>query len=118
MEQAEEMCDQIMLVNKGCKILDGTVEDVKQRYKENRFHIGLDKLPPVLMSNAFDITDTENGHGLIVKIKEGYCTNDVLEHFIKQNSSIKEFHEILPSLNDIFIKLVEGSSARQFQTVA
>ena len=71
------------------------------------------------MSNAFDITDRENNHGLIVKIKEGYSTNDVLQHFIQQEAGIKEFHEILPSLNDIFIKLVEGTSVtRQFQTVA
>lgn len=119
MEQVEEICDQIILVNKGSKILDGTVNQVKQQFKENLFHIGLDKLPPVLMSNAFDIEDTENGHGLIVKIKEGYGTNDVLQHFIQQQSGVKEFHEILPSLNDIFIKLVEGTSdvTRQFQTV-
>jgi len=118
MDQAEEMCDKIILVNKGQKILDGTVDDVKQRFKENLFHIGLDALPPVLMSNAFDITATENNHGLIVKIKEGYGTNDVLQHFIQQQASVKEFHEILPSLNNIFIKLVEGTSVtRQFQTV-
>jgi ABC-2 type transport system ATP-binding protein len=119
MEQVEEICDQIILVNKGSKILDGTVNEVKQQFKENLFHIGLDKLPPVLMSNAFDIKNTENGHGLIVKIKDGYSTNDVLQHFIQQQSGVKEFHEILPSLNDIFIKLVEGTTAvtRQFQTV-
>jgi len=118
MEQAEEMCDHIMLVNKGTKILDGTVSDVKQQFKENLFHIGMDALPPVLMSNAFEIKERENNHGLVVKIKQGYNTNDVLEHFIRQSSGIREFHEILPSLNDIFIKLVESTEAtRQFQAV-
>ena len=118
MDQAEEMCDKIILVNKGQKILDGTVNDVKQQFKENLFHIGLEQLPPVLMSNAFEITATENNHGLVVKIKDGYSTNDVLQHFIQQQVSVKEFHEILPSLNNIFIKLVEGTSVtRQFQTV-
>ncbi|GAC1426578.1 MAG: ABC transporter ATP-binding protein [Chitinophagaceae bacterium] len=117
MEQVEEICDQIVLVNKGCKILDGTVNDVKQQFKENLFHIGLNSLPADASNNAFDITRRED-NGLVVKIKEGYTTNDVLQHFIQLQAGIKEFHEILPSLNDIFIKLVEGTAVtRQFQTV-
>jgi len=118
MEQVEEICDQIVLVNKGRKILDGTVYDIKQQFKENLFHVGLNSSPTITSSNAFDITDRED-NGLVVKIKQGYATNDVLQHFIQQQVGIKEFHEILPSLNDIFIKLVEGTAVtRQFQTVA
>ncbi|HMC83903.1 MAG TPA: ATP-binding cassette domain-containing protein, partial [Chitinophagaceae bacterium] len=117
MEQVEEICDQIILVNKGRKILDGTVNAVKQQHKENLFHIGLNSSPPITISDAFDITDRED-NGLVVKIKDGYNTNDVLQHFIQQQIGIKEFHEILPSINDIFIKLVEGTAVtRQFQTV-
>jgi ABC-2 type transport system ATP-binding protein len=53
-----------------------------------------------------------------VKIREGYRSNDVLEYFIRQGRCITGFSEILPSLNDIFIKLVEGTPlARQFQPV-
>lgn len=118
MEQVEEICDQIILVNKGKKILDGTVNDIKQQFKENLFHVGLNSAPTVSSSPAFDITDRED-NGLVVKIKEGFNTNDVLQHFIQQQVGIKEFHEILPSINDIFIKLVEGTAVtRQFQTVA
>jgi ABC-2 type transport system ATP-binding protein len=118
MEQVEEICDQIILVNKGAKILDGTVYNVQQQFKENLFHIGLNSSPPVASSHAFDITSRED-NGLVVKIKEGYTTNDVLQHFIQQQVGVKEFHEILPSLNNIFIKLVEGTAVtRQFQTVA
>ncbi|MEP6746279.1 MAG: ATP-binding cassette domain-containing protein [Bacteroidota bacterium] len=118
MEQVEEICDQIILVNKGRKILDGTVYDVRQQFKENLFHIGLNSSPPVSSSAAFDITDREE-NGLVVKIKDGFSTNDVLQHFIQQQVGVKEFHEILPSLNNIFIKLVEGTAVtRQFQTVA
>ena len=117
MEQVEEICDKIILVNKGQKILDGTVADIKQQFKENLFHVGLSSSPPVTSSPAFDVTARED-NGLVVKIKDGYKTNDVLQHFIQQETGIKEFHEILPSLNDIFIKLVEGSAVtRQFQTV-
>src|ERR1700733_7678122 len=42
MEQVEEICDHIILVNKGQKILDGTVGEVKQQFKENLFSVGLD----------------------------------------------------------------------------
>ena len=40
MEQVEEICDHIVLVNKGKKILDGTVKQVKQEFKENLFRVG------------------------------------------------------------------------------
>jgi ABC-2 type transport system ATP-binding protein len=117
MEQVEEICDQIILVNKGQKILDGTVGDIKQQFKENLFHIGLNSQPAATVSDVFEITDRED-NGLIVKIKQGFSTNDVLQYFIQQQAGIKEFHEILPSVNDIFIKLVEDTaSARQFQAV-
>jgi ABC-2 type transport system ATP-binding protein len=117
MEQVEEICDQIILVNKGKKVLDGTVHQVRQQYKENLFHIGLHHAPHQLSSNGFEILEKEQD-GLVVKIKDGHTTNDLLQHFINQGVSIKEFHEILPSLNEIFIKLVEGTPAtRQFQPI-
>ena len=117
MEQVEEICDQIILVNKGQKILDGTVSGIRQQFKENLFHIGLNGAPPVIDSDAFDIIDREDD-GLVVKIREGFCTNDVLQHFIQQQAGIREFHEILPTINDIFIKLVEDTAVtRQFQAV-
>jgi ABC-2 type transport system ATP-binding protein len=57
-------------------------------------------------------------HSLIVKIHEGYSPNDVLRYYLQQGISINSFHEILPSLNEIFIQLVEGTpAARQFQTL-
>jgi ABC-2 type transport system ATP-binding protein len=118
MEQVEEICDQIMLVNKGRKILDGTVDGIKQQFKENLFHLGLDSAPALINSPAFEVTGRED-NGLVVKIKEGFSANQVLQYFIEQQVGIKEFHEILPSINDIFIKLVEATAVtRQFQEIA
>ena len=55
---------------------------------------------------------------IIVKINENYKPNDLLTHFINQQVNIQAFNEILPSLNDIFIKLVEGTpAARKFEKV-
>ena len=45
MEQVEEICDQIVLVNKGKKLLDGTVKEVKQTFKKHLFHIGFEAMP-------------------------------------------------------------------------
>jgi ABC-2 type transport system ATP-binding protein len=117
MEQVEEICDHIILVNKGKKILDGGVNQVKQQFKENLFRIGFEEEAPALSSNAFDIIVKED-HSLVVKINDGYRSNDVLKHFIQHNVPITAFNEMLPSLNEIFIKLVEGTAhSRQFQSV-
>ena len=117
MEQVEEICDHIILVNKGKKILDGGVNQVKQQHKENLFRIGFEEEPSSISSNAFEII-TKEDHSLIVKIHDGYTANDVLKYFIQQDASIKAFNEMLPSLNEIFIKLVEGTAhSRQFQAV-
>jgi ABC-2 type transport system ATP-binding protein len=117
MEQVEEICNNIVLVNKGQKILDGTVQNVKQDFKENLFSIQLENAPAAISSNAFDIV-TVNKQELIVKINEGFKANDVLGYFMNNGSNIVSFKELLPSLNDIFIKLVEGTpTARQFQAM-
>ncbi len=118
MEQVEEICDKIILVNKGKKILDGAVYDVKQQHKENLFSIGFEQLPAHAFDTpAFSVAGTKK-QSLIVKIHEGYTPNHVLTYFIQGGASIVSFQEILPSLNDIFIKLVEGTPlTRQFQPV-
>ena len=55
---------------------------------------------------------------LIVKIQPDHTPNDVLREFLDQGVAITAFSEQLPSLNEIFIKLVEGSPAtRQFQNI-
>jgi ABC-2 type transport system ATP-binding protein len=55
---------------------------------------------------------------LLVKINEGHKPTDVLQHFLQQGAAIVSFNELLPSINEIFINLVEGTpTARQFQEV-
>jgi ABC-2 type transport system ATP-binding protein len=107
MEQVEEICDKIVLVNKGQKILDGKVSEIKQDFKQNLYSLAATQLPGNIDSPA-----------LTVRINEGYKPNDVLSYFMNQGAGIISFHEILPSLNEIFIRLVEGTpTARQFQKV-
>jgi ABC-2 type transport system ATP-binding protein len=118
MEQVEEICDHIALVNKGQKILDGTVKDIKQQFKQNLFRIGFDRLPANNYNQSFEIVKENADDSLIVKIHDGYSPNDVLRYYLQDNTAITSFNEILPSLNDIFIQLVEGTPAsRQFQPI-
>jgi ABC-2 type transport system ATP-binding protein len=118
MEQVEEICDHIVLVNLGEKILDGTVGDIKQQFKENKFSIKLHGITEPSSGQSFEILD-QKANAFTVKIHDGFNSNDVLQHFIQQGIIVESFNEILPSLNDIFIGLVEGSKSvtRAFQPV-
>src|SRR6185436_1667505 len=118
MEQVEEICDHIILVNKGQKILDGSVKGVKNQFKENLFSIGFEEKPADLNGNPpFEMVGIKD-NAFVVKIKDGFKPNDVLNYFLQQNARIISFNEMLPSLSDIFIKLVEGTPlARQFQSI-
>jgi ABC-2 type transport system ATP-binding protein len=123
MEQVEEICDHIILMNKGEKILDGSVSGVKQQFKENLFAVGVEGVASPTdnswkpESAAFEVVGQRDGQW-VVGIREGYRPNDVLRYFIDQGKGITAFTEILPSLNDIFIRLVEGTPlARQFQPI-
>jgi ABC-2 type transport system ATP-binding protein len=117
MEQVEEICDHIVLMNKGQKILDGSVKQVKQDCKENHFRIGFEQLPEKTDTISFEIVKQEDA-SLVVKIKEGFKPADVLQNFLQQHASIISFNEILPSLNEIFIKKVEDTKVtREFESV-
>jgi ABC-2 type transport system ATP-binding protein len=119
MEQVEEICDHIVLVNKGKKILDGTVPAVKQEFKEHLFRISFENkvLPEHLAIHLFEVK-SKNDHEVVIKRDPGYTNNDILNYFVNRGLQINSFNEILPSLNDIFIRLVEGTpKARQFQQV-
>ncbi len=118
MEQVEEICDHIVLVNRGQKILDGTVGQVKQDFKEDLYKI-------VLAENSVSLEDNEvfsikgsRGNSIIVQKKEGRNNNEMLQYLLSKGILIESFNEILPSLNEIFIRQVEGTPlARRFQEI-
>jgi ABC-2 type transport system ATP-binding protein len=119
MEQVEEICDHIILVNKGKKILDGTVQKVKHDFKENLYkvHFANKLMPEHLAIHLFQVIKSTEQE-LILRRDPAYSNNDIIQYFINKGLSIDSFNEILPSLNDIFIKLVEGTpNTRQFQPV-
>ena len=106
MEQVEEICDHIVLVNLGKKILDGSVAGIKQQFKENNFSIEI-KAGSSLSSNAIFTIINEAASKYLIKINEGYTVNNVLQHIIEQKIELIGFNEVLPSLNEIFINLTK-----------
>src|ERR1035438_7182678 len=70
MEQVEEICDHIILVNKGKKILDGSVGEVKQQFKENLYSIGLEQIPASSSSHYFEVIGKKE-NSLVIKINNG-----------------------------------------------
>ena len=120
MEQVEEICDHIVLMNRGSKILDGTVKQIKHDYKEDLFRIEFNDniLPEHTAIHLFHVV-SKLDKVLTLKRNEGFTNNDILQYFINKGLSIHSFNEILPSLNDIFIRLVETApKARQFERAA
>ncbi|NBV11210.1 MAG: DUF4162 domain-containing protein [Chitinophagia bacterium] len=121
MEQVEEICDHIVLVNLGKKILDGTVSEIKQQFKEYIFAIETSH-PELIKDNAlFSIIERadKNPNKILVKLSHAVASNEVLKYLIEQQIPVVSYNEVLPSLNDIFIQLVEDThaKARAFQNI-
>ncbi len=117
MEQVEEICDHIILVNKGEKILDGTVENIKQDFKEHIFEVSFNQpiLPEHAAIHLFELIKSKSNK-VVIKKNLDFSNNDIIQYFIQKGLEIQSFNEILPSLNDIFIRLVQGTpETRQFQ---
>lgn len=110
MEQVEEICDHIVLVNKGKKILDGPVKQIKQDFKQHLYRIGLDEQPnPAQMATYHFTIVKQLEKAYTVKINEHSKTNDILSHFIQHGIQVNYFEEILPTINEVFISQVKST---------
>jgi len=105
MEQVEEICEEIVLINNGQRVLQGNVHDIKQDFKENKYKIDFEGQAP-------DFSDynvvTQNNHSVTVQLSDEEEGNDLLQYVVRSGTHITGFNEILPSLNEIFIKKVEN----------
>ena len=108
MEQVEEICRDIVLINQGKVILEGKVGDVKESFKQNKYSISYDgQFPSQLDNSHFNLISNQNKE-LIIQAKPGYDSNVLLGDLIKSGVHILSFKEILPSLNEIFIQKVKS----------
>lgn len=118
MESVEEMCDYIALINKSNKILDGKLKDIKQQFKTNQFEVGLLSENKELLLNQINENFTvENSKTisfnddlrLLISLKNGETSKDLIE-FLNNKAQITHFTEVIPSVNDIFLKSVASNS--------
>lgn len=108
MEQVEEICEHIVLINEGRNVLEGKVKDIKNRFKENIFNVEFEGELPSNIHEMAEIVKQKR-QSITVKLKPDTDSNELLRNLIQQDIHITAFHEILPSLNQIFIRQVEQS---------
>lgn len=110
MENVEEICEDIFLINKGKIILDGNVQAIKHQFKKQL--IKVDTNSTVLLNDSIlsqtDITEQADTH-LIFKLKENQKANDILKVLLQNNIEISGMTEILPTINEIFIQSVNNN---------
>lgn len=109
MEQVEEMCDQIVLINKGKNVLHGLVQDIRMNFRENLFEAGLDRNYNHELDNQYEIISGKN-NPIMVKLKSDQNSNQFLTDLMAKNYIIQSYREVLPTFNDIFIKTVNAES--------
>ena len=116
MESVEELCEDIALINKSNKILDGKLDEIKRKFKSNMYEVGVDSDNPDLLKKELESTYelTKPSFRTIgdnlkvnVKLKNNQNPNDLLK-LISQNSKVIHFKEVIPSANEIFINSVEN----------
>ena len=104
MEQVEEVCERIVLINAGKKILEGRVDEIKNQFKKNIFSLNIDGKISEELTKKYNITSEKDGH--LFSLNEGQTSNHLLQELITSGINIKAFEEKLPSVNEIFINLV------------
>ncbi|MFN0176277.1 MAG: ABC transporter ATP-binding protein [Saprospiraceae bacterium] len=105
MEQVEEMCDHIVLINKGKNVLYGEVQTIKNEYKQNLYRVETAGEPPTDLPDRFAVVKAEK-NALTFKLDNDAQSNDLLKLFLQKGTRVTRFEEILPTFNEIFIQRV------------
>jgi ABC-2 type transport system ATP-binding protein len=112
MGSVEELCDHIALINNSRVILEGEVKEVRSRFRTQTYNIDFEGSMMQLGSSLGTYGellnhDVEDDHmDATVRLVNGATTNQLLGN-IMRTVEVKGFHEVIPSMNDIFIEAVE-----------
>jgi ABC-2 type transport system ATP-binding protein len=118
MESVEEMCDEIALIDKSNKILDGKLADIKRNFRTHTFQVGLTttnaRTVALELKQNFEVSPSNfklltEGLTLNVKLTDGNSANDLLS-FLTNRGEVQHFVELIPTANDIFIQAVQKNS--------
>ena len=110
MESVEELCDNIALFNKSHVVITGGVDEIRRKYGNNNVELVYTSQTAVASeAGVFKVmsdVDDSGRHTAVLTIEGGASTNDVLKSIIAQGVAVNSFKELVPRMNDIFIKLV------------
>ena len=115
MGSVEELCDNIALINKSKKIVDGPTNEIRKKYKTNIFDItykgDFNEVEQNLnyQYKIINHAKKENANHLSVQYLNGNSNNELLKTMMPF-AEIISFEEVIPSMNDVFIKAVEESN--------
>lgn len=105
MESVEAICDDIWLINHSRVVLQGSVSDIQQQFKENIYSTII-TTQDIKNSDLFDIIEKKTvGSHMHLRLKTALESNALLQALIT-DYEVKAFNEELPSMHDIFIKTV------------
>ena len=105
MESVEELCDDIALINSGQCILEGSVNEIKNNFKEHIFEVQFEGTIQNEIQH-FDTLMIESGYG-IFKAKNKENTHTLIKQVVEQ-VNVTSFSEKLPTINDVFIQSVNN----------
>ncbi|MBR3569076.1 MAG: ATP-binding cassette domain-containing protein [Salinivirgaceae bacterium] len=119
MASVEEICDHIALINKSRKVLDGTVGEIRQQFKLNIFELGyIGDFESVTNIIEQFVSIKENAKGAVNhvtgELKSGFDYNQLIQSVLSAGAQITQFSDVLPSMNDIFIKAVNQNENTVF----
>lgn len=110
MESVEELCDNIALIHRSKKILDGSVEEIRNNYRNQTYWLEYDgAFDTDIPSDIFEIHQQDHKQGktkLKVQLREGKSANDMLAVLLPL-VNIQRLDEVIPTMNDIFIEKVK-----------
>lgn len=110
MESVEELCDNIALINKSHVVITGGVSDIRHKYGNNNVELIYTGETPVSseagLFTVLSDRDDAGRHTAVLALENGKGTNEVLASVLSKDVTVNSFKELLPRMNDIFIKLV------------
>jgi ABC-2 type transport system ATP-binding protein len=109
MEQAEELCDEICLINRGQKVLGGPVREIKHGFGWRYIAIDGDDFEHALDDNPAIRQVVKRRDHTEVSLQDGADPQELLKHLVNNGARITKFDLVAPSLNDIFIESVTKS---------
>jgi ABC-2 type transport system ATP-binding protein len=110
MESVEELCDNITLIDKAKTILEGSVDEIRSKWAANEYDLIFDGDVKLEGNGHYNILNQQKDNNKSIfrlKTTSNISTNDILQTIMKSGNIIS-FNPALPSMNEIFIRVVEA----------